>query len=157
MTVFRVSNSVLMPLGYASLGGNKMALFARIVKSAEGMEVNIKVGAGTLFLAAVGVAAVCTKVGPMTMQIARDPESRRELLQWCRGRSKFRPLHRRKMQASSTGGSRGQKVLNDCLVWDFSGTRSGPVTAAVAGFSSVAWPKFEPPHTSGYPDRRQTH
>jgi hypothetical protein len=82
MTVFRVSNSVLMPLGYASLGGNKMALFARIVKSAEGMEVNIKVGAGTLFLAAVGVAAVCTKVGPMTMQIARDPESRRELLQW---------------------------------------------------------------------------
>src|ERR671916_1036386 len=65
----------------------------------------------------------------------------------CRGRSKFRPLRRHKMQASSTEGSKGQKALNDCLVWDFSGARSGPVTAAVAGFSSAPWPEFGPPYT----------
>jgi hypothetical protein len=52
------------------------------------------------------------------------------------------------MRASSTDGSKGQKVLNTCLVWDFSGTRSGPVTAAVAGFSSAAWPEFGPPYTN---------
>ena len=34
----------------------------------------------------------------------------------CRGRSKFRPLRRRKMQASSTDGSKGRMVLNACLV-----------------------------------------
>src|SRR5215213_7919574 len=55
----------------------------------------------------------------------------------CRGRSKFRPLRRHKMQASSTDGSKGRMVLNACLVWDFSDTHSGPVTAAVAGFSSA--------------------
>src|SRR3954454_8637040 len=66
---------------------------------------------------------------------------------WCRGRSKFRPLRRHKMQASSTDGSKGQKALNDCLAWNFSGVRSGPVTAAVAGFSSAPWPEFGPPHT----------
>jgi len=51
------------------------------------------------------------------------------------------------MQASSTDGSKGQKALNAYLVWDFSGTHSGPVTAAVAGFSSAAWPEFGPPYT----------
>ena len=65
----------------------------------------------------------------------------------CKGRSKFRPLRRHKMQASSNDGFKGQKVLSTCLVWDFSGTRSGPVTAAVAGFSSAAWPEFGPPYT----------
>ena len=40
-----------------------------------------------------------------------------------------------------------QKVITGCFVWDFSGTRSGPVTAAVAGFSSAAWPEFGPPYT----------
>src|SRR4051812_10684689 len=65
----------------------------------------------------------------------------------CRGRSKFRPLRRRKMQASSTDSSKGQKALNASAVWDFNGTRSGPVTAAVAGFSSAPWPEFGPPYT----------
>src|SRR4051794_23266502 len=51
------------------------------------------------------------------------------------------------MQASSTDGSEGQKALNTCLVWDFSGTRSGPVTAAVADFCSAPWPEFGPPYT----------
>jgi hypothetical protein len=71
-----------MPLGHIFLGGNKMALLARIIKSPAGMEVNIKVGAGTVFLAAVGIAAVCMKVGPKVAQLANDPEIRRELLQW---------------------------------------------------------------------------
>ena len=53
------------------------------------------------------------------------------------------------MQASSTDGCKGQKALNACLVWDFSGTRSEPVTAAVAGFSSAPWPEFGPPYTAG--------
>src|SRR4051794_10013171 len=51
------------------------------------------------------------------------------------------------MQASSTDGSEGRQVLDTCLVWDFSGARSGPVTAAVAGFSSAPWPEFGPPYT----------
>src|SRR3954466_5944159 len=63
----------------------------------------------------------------------------------CRGRSKIRPLRRHRMQASSTDNPKGQKALNVCIVWDFRGTRSEPVTAAVAGFSSAAWPEFEPP------------
>ena len=67
----------------------------------------------------------------------------------CKGRSKFRPLRRHRMRASSTDSSKGQKVLNARLVWDFSGTRSGPVTAAVAGFSSATWPEFGPPYTTG--------
>src|SRR3954453_10774356 len=37
--------------------------------------------------------------------------------------------------------------LKACLIWDFSGARSGPMTAAVAGFSSTPWPEFGPPHT----------
>jgi hypothetical protein len=71
--------------------GNKMALFARIVKSAEGMEVDIKVGPGTMFLAAVGVAAVCMKVGPKIAQLASDPDIRRELLQWLPRRTPLLP------------------------------------------------------------------
>src|SRR3954452_6086794 len=34
----------------------------------------------------------------------------------CGGRSNFRPLRRHRMQASSTDGSKGRKVLNTCLV-----------------------------------------
>jgi hypothetical protein len=55
------------------------------------------------------------------------------------------------LQNTLRGGGRphtGNPGLKDCLVWDFSGTHSGPVTAAVAGFSSAAWPKFGPPHTA---------
>src|SRR4051812_8129402 len=41
-----------------------------------------------------------------------------------------------------------QKGLSACRVWGFGGTRSAPVTAAVAGFYSAPWPEFGPPHTS---------
>ena len=51
------------------------------------------------------------------------------------------------MQASSTDNPKGQEALNAYLVWDFRGTRSEPVTAAVAGFYSAAWPEFGPPCT----------
>ena len=52
------------------------------------------------------------------------------------------------MQASSTDNPKGQKALNACVTWNFRSTRSEPVTAAVAGFSSAAWPEFEPPFTA---------
>jgi hypothetical protein len=65
----------------------------------------------------------------------------------CRGRSKFRPLRRRRMQASEHRQSKGQKGLSACLVGSFGGTRSAPVTAAVAGFSSAPWPEFGSPYT----------
>src|SRR6476661_2439611 len=67
----------------------------------------------------------------------------------CRGRSKFRPLRRHRMKAWSTDNPKGQKALNACVTWNFRSTRSEPVTAAVAGFSSAAWPEFEPPFTRG--------
>src|SRR4051794_39694921 len=60
------------------------------------------------------------------------------------------------MQASSTDGSEGRQVLDTCLVWDFSGARSGPMTAAVAGFSSAPWPEFGPPHTPLCPAMRRS-
>src|SRR4051812_28118330 len=66
----------------------------------------------------------------------------------CRGRSKFRPLRRRRRQASEHRQSKGQKGLSACRVWGFGGTRSAPVTAAVAGFYSAPWPEFGPPHTA---------
>src|SRR4051794_17925581 len=47
-------------------------------------------------------------------QQAAVVEVRRRIL--CRGRSKFRPLRRHKMQAPSTDGSKGQKALNTCAI-----------------------------------------
>jgi len=84
-------------------------------------------------------------VGGWDLAIGHEGEE----LAACKGRSKFRPLRRHKIQASSTGGSKSQKVLNACLVWVFNGIRSGPVTAAVTGFSSATWPEFGPPYTVG--------
>ena len=52
----------------------------------------------------------------------------------------IRPVRGFKTLKTAYATIKGFDVLKICLIWDFSVARSGPVTAAVAGFSSAALP-----------------